>query len=101
MTYGGMFEYCHDPPLLPADCAQHMQSDGGTSCWRWADREAPAEGRELVPQVQGQEEQLAQGTPLALDILILSLCSSRSLINLLWGSACMSFDRLLDLPQKV
>ncbi len=53
--------------LLTAEavCAgdpQHMPRHDWPGGRRWQDREAHAEGRQCLPQVQGQEEQLAQGT---------------------------------------
>ena len=44
-----------------ADHSQHMPCHSGPGLWWWQDREANAEGWQGVPQVQGQEEFMAQG----------------------------------------
>ena len=46
---------------LSADHPQHVPCYGGAGGRGWAYGEAAAEGRKRIPQVQGQEEQLAQG----------------------------------------
>ena len=48
------------------DCAghpQHLPRDGGAGRGRRAHGEAAAQGRQRLPQVQGQAQQLAQGDP--------------------------------------
>ena len=47
------------------DCAgdsQHMPCHSWTGVRWWTNREAHAEGRARIPQVQGEEELMAQGT---------------------------------------
>jgi len=51
------------PQCMAADHPQHMPRHGGAGSGRWPHGEAAAEGRKRLPQVQGQEEQLAQGMP--------------------------------------
>ena len=54
--------------LMPvAGGAEHVPRDGGAGGGRRAHGEADAEGRQRIPQVQGQAQQLAQGAALRLD----------------------------------
>jgi len=56
---------------------QHMPRHDRPGGRRWKDREAHAEGWKCIPQVQGQEEQLAQGRCSAQDEClpgVLALC---------------------------
>ena len=50
---------------LAAGDPKHMPCNSRTGVWWWANREAHAEGRPCLPQVQGQEDLMAKGDALA------------------------------------
>lgn len=52
---------CYDWHDLDTGDPQHMPRNGWSGGWRWPHREAHVEGRQRLPQIQGKEEQLAQG----------------------------------------
>lgn len=61
--------------LSCAGDSQHVPCNSWSGVWRWTNREAHAEGRPGVPQVQGQEKLMAQGrsTPICSKIAHLEL----------------------------
>ena len=60
-TAGFFVSYLAQDHVFIADHSQHMPCHSGPGLWWWQDREANAEGWQGVPQVQGQEEFMAQG----------------------------------------